>query len=86
MMPSSACQPWPTDTPAKSAGDRNDAVGSYTTPWDTIRSDVFVRRVDTSGGWQMIATDVQDAFFECDLQHLIYQVGVGFKLVQRLLK
>src|SRR6201996_8531613 len=36
MMPPSACQPWPTDTPARSAGERNDAVGSYTTPWDTI--------------------------------------------------
>src|SRR5215217_2371837 len=37
MIRSSACQPWQPDLPGH-AGDRGDLL-SYTTPWDTIRSD-----------------------------------------------
>jgi hypothetical protein len=36
-MPLSACLPWPTETPGQTAGERNEAAGSYTTSRDTIR-------------------------------------------------
>src|ERR1700761_6327145 len=73
MMPPSACQPWPTDTPARSAGERNDAVGSYTTPWDTIRlchcGDAGELRPDLKClgpgtsilfGWKVVAAEMKE--------------------------
>jgi hypothetical protein len=35
-MPPSACPPWPTDITGQTAGERNEAAGSYTTTRDTI--------------------------------------------------
>jgi hypothetical protein len=36
MMPPSACPVWPTDSPGPTAGERNEATGSYTTAGDKI--------------------------------------------------
>jgi hypothetical protein len=36
MMPPSACPLWPTDSPDQTAGERNEATGSYTTAGDKI--------------------------------------------------